>query len=626
MNAMSIPSVRIRPEDASGIEYDAVIVGSGVAGSIVAKELAQSGFRVLVMEAAPGNEITLAEYEVTVRRFYAAVSKDNNSPHAENHNAPMPRSYETQKLQPGIPNTSGYFVQNGPYEIDSTYARVLGGTTRHWEAKALRMLPEDFELRSRFGQGLDWPLSYKDLEPYYRKAEFELGVSGDVEDQDYGGLDFGAGYVLPMHRMPPSYLDKVLARDLDGTEVVLDGKTFTLRVRSTPQARNGIPNTRYDNGKGYRPTGAVSVDQAEVGHRCQGNTNCVPICPVQAKYDARRTLFKALNTGRVDLLPQTVASRVHIDAASGRVSAIEYKSYHDPQSREHVTGMVRGKLFVLAANAVENARLMLASNLHGSSDLVGRNLMDHAFLLTWALMPQVVGALRGPLCTSGIEDLRAGSFRRKHAAFRYSIHNDGWGWATASPYTDLDLLVDRQNKFGRALREGLVQQISRQVLIDSMIEVPPDISNRVSVDPAYCDRLGNPRPVISFGIPTYTLEAIAVARRVSKRIYQRVGADDHTLYEPTTYGWINYQGEGYVIRGGNHWAGTHLMGTSARESVVDAQQRSWDHENLYLVGAGSMPTVGTSNTTLTIAALSFRTAVHIAKALGRPLAVAGSAA
>ena len=140
-----------------------------------------------------------------------------------------------------------------------------------------------------------------------------------------------------------------------------------------------------------------------------------------------------------------------------------------------------------------------------------------------------------------------------------------------------------------------------------MIEVLPDLSNRVSVDPGYSDRLGNLRPVISSGLPDYTLGASPTRVSSPRRIFQRLGADDHTLYEPTDYGWINYQGEGYVIRGGNHLAGTHIMGTSPRNSVVDAQQRSWDHENLYLVGAGSMPTVGTSNTTLTIAALSFRT-------------------
>lgn len=608
---------QISPEDAWVAEYDVVVVGSGVSGSIVAKQLSQGGARVLVVEAGPGDEITLADYETTVRRFYSAVSKDNNAPHAENLNAAMPRSYETQKLQPGMPNTRGYFVQNGPFEIDSTYARVLGGTTRHWEAKAMRMLPQDFELRSRFGQGLDWPLGYEDLEPYYRKAEYELGVAGDVEDQNFGGLDFGPDYVLPMHKMPPSYLDQAIARDLDGIEVDVDGETYALRVRSTPQARNGIPNAKYDGGKGYKPAGAVSIDQAEVGGRCQGNTNCVPICPVQAKYDARRTLFSALQTGRTDLLARTVASKVHVDPDSGRVTGIECKTYRDAQSADHVTGTVRGKLFVLAANAVENARLLLASNLHGSSDLVGRNLMDHAFLLTWALMPEVVGAYRGPLCTSGIEELRTGSFRRKQAGFRCSIHNDGWGWATASPYTDLDLLVDQQNKFGRGLRQAVVQQLSRQVLIDCMVELLPELSNRVTVDPAYRDQLGNPRPVISFGIPTYTLEGIAFARRLMKRVYQRLGAEDHTAFEPTAYGWINYQGEGYVIRGGNHWAGTHVMGTNARDSVVNADQRSWDHDNLYLVGAGSMPTVGTSNTTLTIAALAFRSAERIANELGQ---------
>lgn len=605
----------ITPEAASSTEYDVVIVGSGVSGSILAKELAEKGFRVLVLEAGPGRDITVRDYEKNLTRFYSAVSKDNNAPYPKSRNAPMPRSYETQKLRPGTPDTGGYFVQNGPWEIDSTYTRVLGGTTRHWEGKALRMLPDDFQLRTRFGHGRDWPIEYDELAPWYRKAERELGVSGDVEDQTYGGLDFGSDYVYPMHKMPLSYLDQMIAKDLDGTEVTVDGETFSLRVRSTPQARNGIPNPLYDDGKGYKPTGAVSIHQAEMGERCQGNTNCVPICPVQAKYDARRTLFRAMETGRVDLLAQTVASNVHVDPESGRVTGIEFKSYRDAMANDHTTGMVRAKVFVLAANAVENARLMLASNLHSSSGLIGRNLMDHAYLLTWALMPEPAGALRGPLCTSGIEDLRTGSFRRKQAAMRMGIHNDGWGWATASPYTDLVSIIDGQNKFGADLRRALVSQISRQVLIACMVEVLPDESNRVTVDPQYVDQLGNPRPVISFGIPAYTLEGIAFSRKVSKRIYERLGAEDYTSYDPAAVGYISYEGEDYVIRGGNHWAGTHLMGSSAKDSVVDFRQRSWDHENLYLAGAGSMPSVGTANTTLTLAALCFQTAEHIASDL-----------
>ena len=91
--------------------------------------------------------------------------------------------------------------------MDSTYTRVLGGTTMHWEGKAMRMLPEDFQMRTRFGQGRDWPIGYDDLEPHYRQAERELGVSADVADQTFYGITFPPGYVFPMHGLPPSYLD-----------------------------------------------------------------------------------------------------------------------------------------------------------------------------------------------------------------------------------------------------------------------------------------------------------------------------------------------------------------------------------------------------------------------------------
>jgi choline dehydrogenase-like flavoprotein len=116
------------------------------------------------------------------------------------------------------------------------------------------------------------------------------------------------------------------------------------------------------------------------------------------------------------------------------------------------------------------------------------------------------------------------------------------------------------------------------------------------------------RPVISYDIPDYTMRGMAYARQLSRRIFARLGAEDHTFYDPNFWGYACYEGQGYEVRGGNHLAGTHLMGSDSSASVVDANQRSWDHENLYLVGGGSMPTVGTSNVTLTIAALCLRSA------------------
>jgi len=606
---------------ASGTFYDAVIVGAGISGALIAGELSRAGKRVLILEAGPAGDMDTETYDSYLTRFYATAAKDNQSPFPPSDNAPMPRSKDVHPIGGAHPDASAYIVQNGPFATDSTYTRVLGGTTLHWEGKTLRMLPEDFETHTRYGQGRDWPIGYADLEPFYREAEREIGVSADVEDQAYLGISFPPGYVYPMRGLPLSYLDKVVASDVDGMPVELGGERYDLRVRPFPQGRNGIPNPKYDGGKGYRPVGAVSTSQVEEGGRCQGNNNCVPLCPVQAKYNALKTLTRALQTGLVDILPQTVASKVHVDHG-GRVSHIEYKTYHAPDSKDHTTGTVRGQLYVLSANAIENARLLLASGLTGTSGLVGRNLMDHAYLLAWGLLPEIAGTFRGTICTGGITDLRGGAFRRDQAGFAVDIHNDGWGWATGSPWSDVLSIVDDHNKFGAELRRALVARISHQLLLAFMVEVPPSTGNRVTVSADYRDQLGNMRPVVTYSVPDYTMRGVVYARELSRRIFQRTGTADHTWYDPEDYGYVTYEGQGFAIRGGNHLGGTHVMGTSARDSVVDANQRSWDHENLYLVGGGSMASIGTSNITLTIAALCIKSARHMVAQLRREAAVA----
>jgi len=617
-------TTRTDPEAAERVMYDAVIVGAGIAGSLIAHQLSRSGQRVLILEAGPAEDLTIAGYENYVTRFYQAASKDNQAPYRHNPNAPMPRSTDANRITPGETDASTYLVQAGPYATDTVYTRVLGGTTMHWEAKTPRMLPEDFEMASRFGHGLDWPIGYRDLEPFYRQAEREIGVSADVEDQAYLGITFPQGYEYPMRGLPLSYLDQMVAGGVDGMPVDLDGEHLSLKVRPFPQGRNGIPNPDYDGKKGYVPVGAVSTSQVDQGGRCQGNNNCVPICPVQAKYHAGKTLAQALSSGKVDLLAQSVAYKVHTDPETGRVTHLEYRAYRDPRSAEYTTGTARGRIFVLCANAIETPRLMLASGLKSTSGLMGRNLMDHAYLLNWALLPQVAGTMRGTNCTGGIVDLRGGSFRRQQASFSIDIHNDGWGWATGAPFTDLQAIVDNQNKFGPALRQALVSQVSRQLLMAFMTEVPPSPSNRVTVDPAYKDQLGNMRPVITFRIPDYTMRGVAYGRRLARRIFQRLGAEDCTVYDPSDYGYVTYEGQGYSIRGGNHLAGTHVMGTTKANSVVDATLRCWDHENLYLAGGGSMPSIGTANVTLTLAALCLKSATHMIDQLrteSAPLAV-----
>lgn len=616
-------AVKADPKTVSGSdEYDLVIVGTGISGAIICKQAAEAGKRVLLLEAGTGVNRTLAGYDGLLTNFYSAATKDNQSPFPVNANAAMPRSPQLRKLHAGDTDSSSYIVQSGPYVSDTTYTRIFGGTTMHWEAKTPRMLASDFRSRSLFGQGLDWPLSFEEVEKDYRFAEREIGVSADVADQTYLGQTFPDGYVFPMRGLPLSYLDQQVNEGIEGSSVELYGKTYPLKVRPYPQGRNGIPNPAYDGGNGYRPVGAVDMHQVEEGGRCQGNTNCVPLCPVQARYHSGKTLAKAfsVNAGKsgatgVTLLSQAVASRVVIDPDSGRVSALEVKVYKDPSSGAHETITVKAKIFVLSAGAIETARLMLASGLPSSSGLVGRNLMDHAYLLNWALMPQICGTMRGTSSTGGIVDLRDGPFREKQAAFAIDIHNDGWGWATGAPTSDLMELVDDRNLYGADLRRGVIDRVSRQLLLAVMLEVMPVESNRIAVDPQYTDQLGNMRPILSFTVPEYTMRGAAYARQFSRTIFARLGAEDHTEYSSSDYGYVAYEGEGYAIRGGNHLAGTHIMGTSRNNSVVNKNQRSWDHENLYLVGGGSMPTIGTANVTLTLAAMCFRAGRDILKCL-----------
>jgi choline dehydrogenase-like flavoprotein len=605
------------PGDIAGKEYDVVVIGSGVSGAIIVNELTKmlKGIRALVLDAGPGDDLTMGGYDSYMNRFYSAVFKGGNSPYGVNLNASTPVETDFRPLQYGQTDASGYVVQRGPVVLDGTYTRVTGGTTLHWQGNIPRMLPEDFEMRSRYGRGADWPFRYSDLMPYYDRAECELGASADVAEQEYHGVAFRPGYEFPMRKMPATYLDRIVAEGVEASSFVLDGAVYDLKVRGIPQARNGIPNPAYDGGAGYEPFGSVSAHQDETGMRCQGNTNCTPICPAQAKYDARRTMWKAMASGRVDFLPRAVASRVQIDAATGCVTGIEFKRYESPAAPAHTVGVARGRVYILAANAIENARLMLASGLSGKSGLVGRNLMNHVYLFAWGLMPRIAGAMRGTQGTSGIEELRGGAFRKDRAAFHIDIINNGWTYATGAPYSDLEEVVDGLNKFGRSLRVSLTDRVARQVLLAFMVDVPADANNRITVDGRYVDALGNWRPVASYALPDYSIAGAAFGREVSRRLFQRLGVKDSTKYSPLDYGYMFFNGEGLTLNGGNHFSGTHMMGLSPGASVVDAKQRSWEHRNLFLTGSGSMPSIGTSNPTLTLAALGMMTAEEIAKEL-----------
>lgn len=593
-------------------QYDVVIVGAGISGSIIALEAVRAGRSVLVIEAGTDLARTYAGYQSQLQTFYGALFKTPESPWAYNPNAPQPDI-------PGLPTPgAGYFVERNAQPYGSTYARSAGGTTLHWLGTCLRMLPEDFDFRTRYGHGLDWPIGYDDLAPDYERAEGEIGVSGDVNDQAHLGVTFRDGYDYPMRRIPPSYSDKRLADAVGGMTVEIGGEQRELLVRSTPAGRNSTPRGDYkpvgavDHGEGYRAPAEGQALARDIGERCQGNTSCVPICPVQAKYNAQKTLSKAATAGpgTVTVMPQAVVSRVCVEGR--RVTGIEYLRYASPSSPEHTTGVARGRTYVLACHAVENAKLLLISGLQTPAELVGANLQDHPTMLTWGLAPEQVGAYRGPLSTSGIEDLRGGAFRSEHSAFRIELGNDGWLWPTGAPDSTVAHAVMNDGLFGRDLRKRLRDVVGRQVRLGCLIEQPPDPSNRVTLADE-TDALGLPRPAIAYGLSEYVLNGMATAAGIARQIFAEAGIQDCTDPDKSfAFRSVNPRGgQDLVWAGAGHFAGTHCMGADPELSVVDSHQRSWQHDNLFVTGAGSMPCMGTSNPTLTVAALAFRASTEL---------------
>ena len=593
--------------------YDVVIVGAGFVGSILAKELAESGADVLILEAGTDQARTFAGYQQQLETYRGALYKTPESPYEFNPNAPEPDP-------PGVPTPAGkYFVEVGDQPFRSTYARTAGGTTLHWLGTCLRMLPEDFAMKSTFGQGLDWPIGYQDLVSDYALAEEEIGVSADAGEQDYLGITFPSGYSYPMQPIPSSWLDQQIAAAVDGLSVGYGGVSRALSVRNTPVGRNSNPNGNYkpvggvDRGPDWGDTEKGQDLVHDIGQRCQGNTACVPICPVQAKYNALKTLTKATRTGRVTVLTQAVAARV---LAKGRqVTGVEFLRYPSPDSPAHKVEVARGRTYVVACHAVENAKLLLNSKVPDPSELLGRCLMDHPTTITWGLMPQPVGAFRGPISTSGIEDFRGGPFRAEQAAFRLEIGNEGWLWPMGAPKTTVSEAVHKGELFGDDLRSKVGNTLSRQFRFGMLVESLPDAANSVSIDPSKRDAIGLPRPVIRYSnFDEYTLKAIAGAHEVAEVIFKVLGVEDHTA-ESDLLATVEYEGRKYPWDGAGHYAGTHLMGDSEENSVVDSNQRFWAYDNLHVPGPGSMPTMGTANPSLTVAALTYRTARDIVKAL-----------
>jgi choline dehydrogenase-like flavoprotein len=519
------------------MDADVGIVGAGAAGGVLALELARRGIRVVVLESGPRHDFgRRREY---VRRYL----------HHEDPWQTTPRELDRQGVSGAV-----------PYLLERKRARGIGGSTLHWEGYALRLHASDFRLRSQHGIADDWPISYDDLEADYGAAEQALGVAG-VDDDTFASPRTAA---YPLPPFPFSYTDGLFLPVCAGLGVP---------VHHLPQARNSVPY-------GGRP-------------RCSACATC-HVCPTGAKASIDLThIPQAERTGHVQVRPEATVLRLETDDA-GRVSAALYAQ------RDRVERRLRARVFVLAAGAVENARLLLLSASRGfptglanRSGLVGKFFMSHASVEVTGRAREKVYPYRIGFSTAMSRRFAVERDRNRQGAFMLEFLN------SAGPTPDRLALTSRL--WGEALRARVREEFGRWLGIRVYAEQLPERENAVTLSPRVRDYFERPAPHIHYSLGRYERDALDEAKTLAGKILAGAGCRDIRASS------VSFAG---------HQIGTHRMGTDPRTSVVDVNLRTHDVRNLYLMGSGCFVTASASPPTLTIVALAIRAARQIAAAAG----------
>jgi len=471
------------------------------------------------------------------------------------------RPYPDQAWAPkssGGAHSDDYLQNVGPLAYRPGMLRLVGGTTWNWRSACWRLLPNDFRLKTLYGVGRDWPIDYDVLEPWYARAERALGVCGNPEDDQsgHGGGAFpprSQAYPLPM--LPWSFYTRRIAAELRAAGFVFCDE---------PSARASQPYAG-------RPA-------------CSGMNSCTPICPIGAQYSGDVHASLAERAG-AQLRENAVAFR--LERAGAKILAVHYKS---PDGRET---RLSARAFVIAAHGIETPKLLLMSEVANASDQVGRNLMDHTGISLTLLAREALWPGQGPVQQGAMLHWRDGEFRRRHAALKHALGNE-----VANRPVAARLLA--QGVIGPELDRRIRHDAARIVQFTTAFEMLPEPGNRVSLSTAK-DALGLPKPQIHYDVNAYVRAGAGVAQQDYRRFTEILQAE----VIAADSGWRN----------GDHIMGSTIMGADPRDSVVDGDCRTHDHENLFLATTGVMPAGGVVDPTLTGAALALRLADLIGRAV-----------
>ncbi len=511
-------------------KVDVVIVGAGASGSIYASVMAKAGKKVVVLDNGPDwTNGDLISSEIWGRRIRTAGP---------------PFILEGK-------NPFGYVAQSG---------WGVGGAALHYFANLPRYLPTDFKMKSEHNRGLDWPIAYEDLAPFYDKVAAEIGVSGDAKAEEVW-RPAGAPYPMPPMKLFRS-----------GEIWKKAAESVGMRLVSAPVGMNSV--------------------EFKGREACIYDGWCAAGCPTGALANPIVTHLADARKAKAQVRPFSTVTRVLTNADGTRATGVEY---YDAKRERQVQ---EASVVVLAAWAGQNPRILLNSatdkhdkGLANRNGLVGKYMMTHHIANSWAIMDEDVKPYMGTL---GAQLM---SFDRYSKTTEPKAFGSTYIVAGTS-FKAHDFAGCRPDLFGAALAAHMKRAARGLIRMNMFGEALPNIENRIELA-TQKDEFGMP-----FGrmIHSYDQDAIGLWNAnldAGMKVAKATGAKE------------TWNSRGAMPT--SHLHGGTIMGRGAADSVTDSYGKTHEVPNVWVAGPGLFPTEGASNPTFTIFAVSQRGAEQLEK-------------
>lgn len=555
-------------------EHDVIVVGSGAAGGMAAYALTHAGAKVLMLEAG--------------RDYDPLTETPMFNPPSD---APL-RGEATPDKEFGFHDATvggGWEVPGEPYVVASDAkfkwwrARMLGGRTNHWGRLAFRFGPHDFKGYSADGLGVDWPVTYEEMAPWYDRVERLIGVFGAAEGIE-NSPDSPPGILQP----PPK------------------PRAYEAWMQMAMGKLNGIPVVPAHAAVLTRPLGDRPA--------CFYATDCWRGCAIRANFQSTTVLLPpARSTGRLTVRTEAMVFKVLRDS-QGKAAGVQFVD-----RKTGAIHQVRARAVVLGASTGETARILLQSadgGLANASGQVGRNLMDTVAAVVGAEVPQLHDL--PPFNDDGVSISHVYApwwLHREQVAgklpFARGYHIEFGGGRGMPSIGSMSELVSLSQKRGADLHEDMRRKFGSTVYMGGRGAMLPNAQSFCELDKDVRDRWG--LPVLKFHF-RWGAEEIAQAAHQRDTFHDVFEAMGGRVLTDRSVPIEDAMGKGGET---NHEVGTARMGSSPAVSVLDPWCQTWEVPNLYVVDGAAFATSPDKNPTLTILALAMRAMDHLANRLKR---------